>query len=167
LVLIDEATAKGEGLYHESASISAINGFVCVGLVRSGHVVIACLEEARVEVWAPCYKLSACVVMSIRVSGVYLVHSPGQPSSPEKGNAGSDGVVGVVKPTAVAIVTPQRSNSLDYLNFEEKRQIIASSLSLSDFLHHRPAGVPPATKGVAATKVIVGKLNMQKESWPG
>jgi phosphatase and actin regulator 4 len=106
--------------------------------------------------------------MSIRVSGVYLVHSPGQPSSPEKGNsAGSDGVVGVVKPTAVAIVTPQRSNSLDYLNFEEKRQIIASSLSLSDFLHHRPAGVPAATKGVAATKVIVGKLNMQKESWSG
>lgn len=30
LVLIDEATAKGEGLYHESASSSANNGFVCV-----------------------------------------------------------------------------------------------------------------------------------------
>lgn len=91
--------------------------------------------------------------MSIRVSGVYLVHSPGQPSSPEKSdNTGSDGVV---KPTAVAIVTPQRSNSLDYLNFEEKRQIIASSLSLSDFLHHRPAAA--AAKGVASTKVIVGK----------
>lgn len=91
--------------------------------------------------------------MSIRVSGVYLVHSPGQPSSPEKSdNTGSDGVV---KPTAVAIVTPQRSNSLDYLNFEEKRQIIASSLSLSDFLHHRPAAA--AAKGVASTKVIVAK----------
>lgn len=34
----------------------------------------------------------------------------------------------------VAIVAPQRSNSLDYLNFEEKRRLIASSLSLSDFL---------------------------------
>jgi phosphatase and actin regulator 4 len=106
--------------------------------------------------------------MSIRVSGVYLVHSPGQPSSPEKGNgAGSDGVVGVVKPTAVAIVTPQRSNSLDYLNFEEKRQIIASSLSLSDFLHRGPVGVAAAAKGVASTKVIVGKLKMRKEPWPG
>lgn len=35
-------------------------------------------------------------------------------------------------------VTPQRSNSLDYLNFEEKRQLIASSLSLSDILHVGP-----------------------------
>ncbi|XP_069703922.1 phosphatase and actin regulator 2 isoform X12 [Periplaneta americana] len=99
--------------------------------------------------------------MSIRVSGVYLVSSPGQ-QSPEKsdspGNCGnSGGVVTVVKPTAVAIVTPQRSNSLDYLNFEEKRQIIASSLSLSDFLHHGPAAAAAAAKGVAATKVIVAK----------
>lgn len=51
------------------------------------------------------------------------------------------------------LVVPQRSNSLDYLNFEEKRQIIASSLSLSDFLHHGPAVA--AAKGVEATKVIV------------
>jgi hypothetical protein len=36
-------------------------------------------------------------------------------------------------------VTPQRSNSLDYLNFEEKRQLIASSLSLSDILQVGPA----------------------------
>lgn len=35
------------------------------------------------------------------------------------------------------------SQSLDYLhlNFEEKRQIIASSLSLVDFLHHPPAKI--------------------------
>lgn len=35
------------------------------------------------------------------------------------------------------------SQSLDYLhlNFEEKRQIIASSLSLVDFLHHPPVKV--------------------------
>jgi phosphatase and actin regulator 4 len=91
--------------------------------------------------------------MSIRVSGVYLVPSPGQHSSPEKSDGPGSGIVAVVKPTAVTIVTPQRSNSLDYLNFEEKRQIIASSLSLSDFLQHGPA----AAKGVAATKVIVGK----------
>lgn len=98
--------------------------------------------------------------MSIRVSGVYLVPSPGQPSSPEKSDSPGS-VVAVVKPTAVTIVTPQRSNSLDYLNFEEKRQIIASSLSLSDFLHHGPA---VAAKGVAATKVIVGKFKVWSSS---
>uniref|UniRef100_A0A1I8M4H1 Phosphatase and actin regulator 1 n=1 Tax=Musca domestica TaxID=7370 RepID=A0A1I8M4H1_MUSDO len=37
-------------------------------------------------------------------------------------------------------VTPQRSNSMDYLNFEEKRQLIASSLSLSDILHCNQPG---------------------------
>ena len=39
------------------------------------------------------------------------------------------------------------SQSLDYLhlNFEEKRQIIASSLSLVDFLHHPPAKVKGTT----------------------
>lgn len=63
--------------------------------------------------------------MSIRVSGVYLV--PSQVIPGEK--AGNN-----VTTKTVAIVTPQRSNSLDYLNFEEKRQIIASSLSLSEFL---------------------------------
>lgn len=39
------------------------------------------------------------------------------------------------KQKTVAIVAPTRSNSLDYLNFEEKRRLIASSLSLSDFLN--------------------------------
>lgn len=39
------------------------------------------------------------------------------------------------------------SQSLDYLhlNFEEKRQIIASSLSLVDFLHHPPVKVKGTT----------------------
>lgn len=99
-------------------------------------------------------------IMSIRVSGVYLVASPGQPSSPEKSDSPGSGGVMAVKPTSVTIVTPQRSNSLDYLNFEEKRQIIASSLSLSDFLHHGPAAAAAAAKGVAATKVIVGKFKV-------
>jgi phosphatase and actin regulator 4 len=99
--------------------------------------------------------------MSIRVSGVYLVPSPGQPSSPEKSDSpGSGGIVAVVKPKSLAIVTPQRSNSLDYLNFEEKRQIIASSLSLSEFLHRGPAAAAVAAKGVAATKVIVGEFKV-------
>lgn len=42
------------------------------------------------------------------------------------------------------VTTAQRSNSLDYLNFEEKRQLIASSLSLSELLHCGPAAVKEA-----------------------
>lgn len=61
--------------------------------------------------------------MSVQITEVYLVPSPQTPASVQ------------TKSKSVAIVAPQRSNSLDYLNFEEKRQIIASSLSLSDFLH--------------------------------
>lgn len=53
-------------------------------------------------------------------------------------------------------VTPQRSNSLDYLNFEEKRQLIASSLSLSDILQVGPA-VAQAAKDVAAASTVIGK----------
>jgi hypothetical protein len=54
-------------------------------------------------------------------------------------------------------VTPQRSNSLDYLNFEEKRQLIASSLSLSDILQVGPAVAAQAAKDVASnTSSIIG-----------
>lgn len=83
--------------------------------------------------------------MSVRVSEVYLVPSQVLPSA-EKNN--------VTKTKSVAIVAPQRSNSLDYLNFEEKRQIIASSLSLSDFIH-----VGNNTKEIkdGVTTVIVGE----------
>lgn len=52
---------------------------------------------------------------------------------------------------SVTIVSAQRSNSLDYLNFEEKRQLIASSLSLSELLHCGPVA---AAKEVAANTVI-------------
>ncbi|KAH8322805.1 hypothetical protein KR059_006300 [Drosophila kikkawai] len=44
-------------------------------------------------------------------------------------------VVAKMQKSVTITVTPQRSNSMDYLNFEEKRQLIASSLSLSDILH--------------------------------
>ena len=56
-------------------------------------------------------------------------------------------------------VTPQRSNSLDYLNFEEKRQLIASSLSLSEILSNQvgPA-VAQAAKDVAAASSVIGKI---------
>lgn len=104
--------------------------------------------------------------MSIRVSGVYLV-----PASPGTDNGGNDksGVDGNLHhqqqhhhhhhhhsttKTVTIVTAPQRSNSLDYLNFEEKRQIIASSLSLSDFLAHGPAAAAAAAKEVAANTVI-------------
>lgn len=59
---------------------------------------------------------------------------------------------------SVAIVTPQRSNSMDYLNFEEKRQLIASSLSLSDIIHCGPAA---AAKEVAANTIIGRSFDRQ------
>lgn len=56
---------------------------------------------------------------------------------------------------SVTIVTPQRSNSLDYLNFEEKRQLIASTLSLSEILQCNPSpAAAQATKEIAENTVI-------------
>ncbi|XP_029167865.1 phosphatase and actin regulator 2 isoform X2 [Nylanderia fulva] len=116
--------------------------------------------------------------MSIRVSGVYLV-----PTSPGSDNGGNDKSVDhhhqqqqqqqqqqqhhhhhhhhhlSTTKTVTIVTAPQRSNSLDYLNFEEKRQIIASSLSLSDFLAHGPAAAAAAAKEVAANTVIAKKQN--------
>lgn len=59
-------------------------------------------------------------------------------------------------------VTPQRSNSLDYLNFEEKRQLIASSLSLSDILQVGPAVAQVAK--VAAASSVIGKARSYQRS---
>lgn len=59
-------------------------------------------------------------------------------------NNNNNGMVMMQK--SVAIVTPQRSNSMDYLNFEERRQLIASSLSLSEILAN---GGQPAKESVA------------------
>ncbi|CAG9819167.1 unnamed protein product [Phaedon cochleariae] len=61
----------------------------------------------------------------------------------------------------VAIVAPTRSNSLDYLNFEEKRRLIASSLSLSDFLSvgsADPKDLKDLRDGVA-TVIVAKKQN--------
>lgn len=49
-----------------------------------------------------------------------------------------------------------RSTSMDYLNFEEKRQIIASSLSLTDFLHTSGTATTPTSPTTG--KFIIGKL---------
>lgn len=100
--------------------------------------------------------------MSIRVSGVYLVPSPGNEGANEKpNNLSAENNLHQqhhhhhhAAKTVTIVAGPQRSNSLDYLNFEEKRQIIASSLSLSDFLAHGPAAAAAAAKEVAANTVI-------------
>lgn len=122
----------------------------------------------------------AAAAMSIRVSGVYLVPNPGTTDSgnDKVGNLAMEGNLHhqhqqqqqqqqqhqhqhhhqhhhhSTTKTVTIVTTPQRSNSLDYLNFEEKRQIIASSLSLSDFLAHGPAAAAAAAKEVAANTVI-------------
>lgn len=71
-------------------------------------------------------------IMSVRVTGVLVTTSPQQEKEPPS------------KPP-VAIVTPHRSNSLDILNFEEKRQLIASSLSLTDFLNRGGTATSPSS----------------------
>lgn len=124
--------------------------------------------------------LPACA-MSIRVSGVYLVPSGNNESGNEKSSPGDNANNANNEPnnqlrqyhhhhhhhqsktvTIVATAGPQRSNSLDYLNFEEKRQIIANQLSLStslsDFLTHGPAAAAAAAaKEVAANTVVIGE----------
>ncbi|XP_076627819.1 phosphatase and actin regulator 2 isoform X12 [Colletes latitarsis] len=105
--------------------------------------------------------------MSIRVSGVYLVPSPAanEGNNEKAGNLPAENNLHQqhhhhhAAKTVTIVAGPQRSNSLDYLNFEEKRQIIASSLSLSDFLAHGPAAAAAAAKEVAANTVIAKKQN--------
>lgn len=105
--------------------------------------------------------------MSVRLSGVYLLqHSQNSmsPSIEKSSQLSNESPVslplqGSKPPTAVAIVTPQRSNSLDFLNFEEKRQIIASSLSLTDFLQNKHAqGSATTPTSPTTAKFILGKL---------
>lgn len=55
----------------------------------------------------------------------------------------------------VTIVTTQRSNSLDYLNFQKKRELIASTLSLSEILQCGSSA--QASKEIAENSGI-GKL---------
>ncbi|XP_017882442.1 phosphatase and actin regulator 2 isoform X6 [Ceratina calcarata] len=106
--------------------------------------------------------------MSIRVSGVYLVPSTPAANEPNNEKPSNLSVENSLHQqhhhhhaakTVTIVAGPQRSNSLDYLNFEEKRQIIASSLSLSDFLAHGPAAAAAAAKEVAANTVIAKKQN--------
>lgn len=100
--------------------------------------------------------------MSIRLSGVYLVQATGADGNEKSGKVSQGNNENHLhhhhhhhqSKTVTIVAGPQRSNSLDYLNFEEKRQLIASSLSLSDFLAHGPAAAAAAAKEVAANTVI-------------
>lgn len=60
---------------------------------------------------------------------------------------------------SVTIMAPQRSNSLDYLNFEEKRQLIASSLSLSEILQCGPAAAAAHAAKEIAENTVIGELD--------
>lgn len=92
--------------------------------------------------------------MSIRFSGVFVV--PGEKSTMHEKTQNHP----PQKIKNVAIVAPTRSNSLDYLNFEEKRQLIASSLSLSDFLSvGKEAKEIKEIKDAGVATVIVGEFN--------
>lgn len=114
-------------------------------------------------------------IMSIRMSGVYLVPAATADMNEKSiSNASTDNNQQQPhhhhhhhhhsnKTVTIVAAAPQRSNSVDYLNFEEKRQIIASSLSLSDFLTHGPAAAAAAAKEVAANTVI-GKSKCQGQN---
>lgn len=78
-----------------------------------------------------------------------LVRAP-VPGTQRLAEAG-DGMSSGEMPSQEQGLPPQRSNSLDYLNFEEKRQLIASSLSLTDFIH---CGPPPAKEAVTAINTL-------------
>lgn len=69
------------------------------------------------------------------------------------GGGSANGMVLMQK--SVAIVTPQRSSSMDYLNFEERRQLIASSLSLSEILSN---GGGQGKEPVSVANTGLGKL---------
>lgn len=62
---------------------------------------------------------------------------------------------------SVTIVTPQRSNSLDFLNFEEKRQLIASSLSLSELIQCGPAAAAAHAAKEIAENAVIGKFKFE------
>ncbi|XP_060657916.1 phosphatase and actin regulator 4B isoform X1 [Drosophila nasuta] len=84
-------------------------------------------------------------------------HHPVSMSPPDSPNAASAAaaaaaadleqqlcVVAKMQKSVTITVTPQRSNSMDFLNFEEKRQLIASSLSLSDILQSNASNAKEA-----------------------
>lgn len=123
----------------------------------------------------------------MRAGGVYVLptglpggsNTPGSNMTPTGHKSGGSQVpnqpqVAIVAPQKIIPppTQPQKSSSLDYLNFEEKRQIIASSLSLTDFLHHNNtsgSSTTPAspTQGSCKLKTWVFFIYFLKKTTPG
>ncbi|XP_050529049.1 phosphatase and actin regulator 2 isoform X2 [Daktulosphaira vitifoliae] len=90
--------------------------------------------------------------MSVRLSSGCLPANSDKPTSPSSEMVEANGGQQVNQQQQ------PRSNSMDYLNFEEKRQIIASSLSLTDFLHTSGTTTTP-TSPTTGKYIIAKKQN--------
>jgi len=88
--------------------------------------------------------------MSVRLSSGCLPANSEKPPQPSSDTIDSNGQQNILHEQQQT-----RSNSMDYLNFEEKRQIIASSLSLTDFLHTSGTATTPTSPTTG--KFIIGK----------
>lgn len=93
--------------------------------------------------------------MSVRLSSGCLPANGEKPPLPSSDTADSNGQQNNLHEQHHQQQQP-RSNSMDYLNFEEKRQIIASSLSLTDFLHTSGTATTPTSPTTG--KFIIGEL---------
>ncbi|VVC44311.1 Hypothetical protein CINCED_3A003090 [Cinara cedri] len=85
--------------------------------------------------------------MSVRLSSGCLPANGEKPPLPSSDTPDSNGQQNNLQEQHQQQQT--RSNSMDYLNFEEKRQIIASSLSLTDFLHTSGTATTPTSPTTA------------------
>lgn len=90
--------------------------------------------------------------MSVRLSSGCLPANGEKPLPPPLDNINSNGQQNSQEQQQ----HQPRSNSMDYLNFEEKRQIIASSLSLTDFLHSSGTATTPTSPTTG--KFIIGEI---------
>ncbi|XP_060863064.1 phosphatase and actin regulator 4B-like isoform X2 [Metopolophium dirhodum] len=95
--------------------------------------------------------------MSVRLSSGCLPANGEKPSAPTSDKIDSNGQQNNLQDHQQLQQQP-RSNSMDYLNFEEKRQIIASSLSLTDFLHTSGTATTP-TSPTTGKFIIAKKQN--------
>lgn len=94
--------------------------------------------------------------MSVRLSSGCLPANGEKPPLPSSDTADSNGQQNNLHEQHHQQQQQTRSNSMDYLNFEEKRQIIASSLSLTDFLHTSGTATTPTSPTTG--KFIIGEL---------
>jgi len=92
--------------------------------------------------------------MSVRLSSGCLPANGEKPPAPSSDKIDSNGQQNNLQDHQQLQQQP-RSNSMDYLNFEEKRQIIASSLSLTDFLHTSGTATTPTSPTTG--KFIIGE----------